>query len=370
MTDSSRRPDGMPLPGARVHDIETPVLVVDLDALEHNIRTAAARFAGTGARLRPHVKNHKSPAIAHLQLAAGTAGGVCAAKVSEAEAMVDAGVRQVLVANQVVTPAKLRRLAALALRADVMVAVDDAEHVRRIADGARALGATIGAVIEVNTSMRRAGIRHVEQAAALAHTIAGTPGVRFRGIMSHQTIDGSPDRETRYLKAREYFGRVLAVKRAIEEAGIPVEIVSTGETWSYDAAADTPGVTEVECGTYVFMEVPYTFMREFRIAARVLGTVISTPSATIAIGDVPMDAIGAPDGVPTLEGMPGVHVRAVTLEHTVLESDGPMPLRAGDRFALLTHQQDVTMNRWDRYVVARGDRVVEVWEVTARGCTN
>lgn len=360
----------IPLPGTRVASLETPVLVVDMDALEHNIRTAAARFEGSGVRLRPHVKNHKAAAIAHLQLAAGTVGGVCAAKVSEAEAMVDAGVRQVLVANQVVTPAKIWRLAALALRADVLVAVDDAEHVRRIAEGAQAIGATIGAVIEVNTSMRRAGIRHVEQAPALAHTIAGTPGLRFRGIMSHQTIDGFPDRETRYLKAREYFGRVLAVKRAIEDAGLPVEIVSTGETWSYDVAADTPGITEVECGTYVFMEVPYTFMREFRIAARVLGSVISTPSASIAIGDVPMDAIGAPNGVPTVEDIQGVRVRAVTLEHTVLESDGPMPLCAGDRFALLTHQQDVTMNRWDRYVVARAGTVVDVWEVTARGCAN
>lgn len=360
-----------PSPGTPVDQLDTPCLVVDLDALDHNINVIARRYRDATVKLRPHVKNHRCPQLAHLQIAAGgTVGGVCAAKVTEAETMVEADVRQVLVANQVVAPAKIRRLASLALRADVMVAVDDPEQVRRLADGAAALGATIGVVIEVNTSMRRAGIRSPGQGAALARLVAATPGLRFRGVMSHQTIPGFPDRATRFAKAREYFGQVLDVKRAIEATGIPVEIVSTGETWSYDVAAETAGVTEIEGGTYLFMEVPYRYMEEFRIAARVLGTIISRPGPTIAIGDISLEALGAPRDLPSVDGLPGVTVESLTPDHTVLRTEQGSDLAVGDRYALLTHQQDITMSRWDQYVVARDGVVVGVWDVTARGCHN
>ncbi|MBM3939761.1 MAG: DSD1 family PLP-dependent enzyme [SAR202 cluster bacterium] len=357
-----------PLPGTPVSELDTPCLIVDLDALTHNIGVIARRYEGTGVQLRPHAKNHKSPVIAALQMRAGnTVGGVCAAKVSEAEAMVNGGVRSVLVANQIASPAKARRLAALAARAEVIAAVDAPEHVRLLGDAARDAGVTLGAVIEVNTSMRRAGIRAVEQAPPLAKLIAETAGLRFRGIMSHQTISGFPSREERYKVGGGYFARVMEVKTAIEQAGVPVEIVSTGETWTYDVAADTPGVTEVEGGTYVFMEMGYDYMTEFRIAGRVLGTIVSVPEPGLAIGDVTVEAIGAPNGTPSVEGMPGVRVRALTHRGTVLESDGRTPLRPGERYTLLTHQQDVTMNRWDEYVVVRDGVVVDVWPVAARG---
>ncbi|MEX2599191.1 MAG: alanine racemase [Dehalococcoidia bacterium] len=358
-----------PAAGTPVSQLDTPCMVVDLDALEHNMRVMAETYANSSCKLRPHVKNHRSPEIIRRQMAmGGTVEGVCSAKVSEAEVFVDAGIPQVLIANQAPTLDKVRRLAALANRADIIVAVDAPEHVGLLADGAQEADVTIGVVIEINTSMGRAGIREADTSVALARLVTDSPGLRFRGIMSHQTMDGMPDRETRYLKAREYFAIVLEVKRVLEEAGFPVEIVSAGETWTYDVAAETPGITEVQGGTYIMMSVPYSYMRDFKYAARVYGTVISTPAPDTAIGDVPVEAIGAPDGeLPTVEGLPGVRVRMITPEHTVLEMDSRKPLRVGDRFALITHQQDITMTRWDQYVVARDGLVVDVWDVPARG---
>lgn len=365
-----------PLPGTPIEELDTPVLLIDMDALESNIRVIADRYEdigrGTGTKLRPHIKNHKSPQIAWMQVnAGGTVGGVCAAKVSEAEVFVEAGFPNVLIANQVVTPAKILRLASLAKRADIMVAVDDMEQVRRLSEGAVASKATIGVVIEVNTMMRRGGIRAVEQGVALAKEIDATPGLRFRGVQSHQVPEvPAPTREQRFEQGTRFMEMVLEAKRAIEEAGLAVDVVSTGESWTYDVAAELPGVTEIEGGTYIVMEVPYAYMTEFSLAAKVMGTIVSRPSEHTAIGDVSVEAIGAPNGPPSVENLKGVRVSAMSLEATVLESDGPMPLEVGDRYTLLTHQQDMTMNRWDHYVGVRDGRVEAVFDVTARGCSN
>ncbi len=355
--------------------LETPVLVIDLDALEHNIATIANHYRGKTIRLRPHGKNHKSPQILAMQIAAGgTVHGVCAAKVSEAEAFVDEGagtVKNVLVANQVVDEAKIERLARLAQRADVMVAVDDPAQVDRLVLGAAAVGATLGVVIEVDTMMGRGGIRTVRQALALARHVAAAPGLRLRGVMSHQVpLARPPSRAQRFVEGRRFIGRVVEAKAALEAAGFPVEVVSTGETWTYDVAATVPEVTEIEGGSYIVMEVPYAYMDEFAFAVRVMGRVVARPDARTAVGDVHIEAIGAPNGAPTLEGMPGVAVAAIDHYGVVLASEDDFELGIGEPFFLLTHQQDVTMNRWDRYVGVRDGVVEAVLKAPARGCVH
>jgi D-serine deaminase-like pyridoxal phosphate-dependent protein len=228
---------------------------------------------------------------------------------------------------------------------------------------------TIGVVIEVDTSMHRAGVRRVSQGVELAQLAATLPGIAFKGVMSHQTIPGRPNKETRLLEGRRYIQMCLDVKDAIEAAGIPVEVVSTGESWTYDVARDIPGVTEVEGGTYALMSHSYGYMREFQIAAKILGTIISTPRPTIAIGDVGVRALGSPGGVlPALEGMSGITVEALHPEHIVLRSDGTTPLKVGDRFLLHSGQQDILVNRWDQYIAVRHGVVEAVWDIPARGC--
>ena len=352
--------------------LETPVLVIDMDALEHNIGVIASYYRDRRIRLRPHGKNHKSPQILSMQMQAGsTVGGVCAAKVSEAEVFVDAGADNVLIANQVVDADKIRRLALLARRVETTVAIDAETQIERLAAGARAVGATLGVVIEIDTSMRRAGVRSIKHAVALARIVSATSNLRFRGVMSHQVPKvAAPNRAQRFAEGGRSIERVLEAKRAIEAVGIPVDVVSTGESWTYDVAATYPEVTEIEGGTYVVMEVPYAYMREFRFAARVMGRVYARPDAHTAIGDVPIDAIGAPRGLPTLEGFDGVAVSEIDHHGVVLSGEDPLPLEIGTHFFLLTHQQDVTMNRWDRYVGVRNGVVETIFEASARGCVH
>lgn len=356
-----------------IHDLPTPTLLLDLDALEHNINVIAGHYETTATKLRPHGKNHKSPWVLEQQInAAGTVGGVCAAKVSEAEVFVDAGlVDNVLIANQVVDAAKIDRLCALADRVDMVVAIDDPEHLERLAAGVRrAGGVRLGVVIEIDTMMRRGGTRTTEAAVALAQAAEANADLTFRGVMSHQvpTIP-SPDRHARFEEGLKYIDHVLDVKHAIEAVGIGVDIVSTGESWTYDVAATRSEVTEIEGGTYIVMEVPYDYMTEFRYAARMLGRVISIEDETTALVDIPIDAIGAPNGPPSVWRRSDIQTKSIDHTGLVIETE-PGAVAIGDLLQFLPHQQDVMMNRWDEYVGIRGEAVERRIEVAARGCTH
>ena len=243
-----------PLTGTTIDELDTPCLLVDLDSLEHNLRVIADAYRDTDCKMRMHIKNIKAPIVALMQIrAGGTVGGVCTAKVAEAEVMVDGGIEDILIPNQVVARDKIARLCGLAKRAKMTVAIDDPRNLRDLSEAAQGYGVTIGVVIEVNTTMNRAGIRRVEQGVELARLARDLPGIAFRGVMSHQTLPGKPDRETRMIEGRKYIQMCLDVKNAIEADGIPVEMVSSGESWTYDVAAQMPGVTEVEGGTYALM---------------------------------------------------------------------------------------------------------------------
>ena len=363
--------------GTPVEELDTPALLIDMAALKHNIGVIARHYGKDGnedgIRLRPHGKNHKCPRILAMQIeAGGTVDGVCAAKVSEAEAFVQAGAaRNVLVANQVVAPAKIRRLAALARQVDVMVAIDHEAQIGRLAAGAREMNTTLGVVIEIDTTMGRGGARSIDQAVRLATQVRDTAHLDFRGLMSHQTPSvASPTVDERFAEGGRAIDKVLAAKHAIEEAGMSVQVVSTGESWTYDVAATYPEVTEIEGGTYVVMEVPYAFMTEFQQAVRIMGRVVARPNAHTAIGDVPIDAIAAPRGLPSLVDLPDVAVTALDHHGVTLESENPLPLPLGAPFFLRTHQQDMTMNRWNRFLGIEDGRVVTVFQAEARGCVH
>ena len=356
--------------GTSIRDLDTPCLLIDLDALERNYGLIAKTYRDTTCKMRQHAKNIKCPAVLHLQIeAGGTVDGVCTAKVSEAEVMVEGGIHDILITSQVVARDKMARISALSKRADVKVAIDDPRNLRELSDVAEEQHATVGVVIEVDTTMHRAGIRRVEQGVELARLAESLPGIAFRGVMSHQTLPGRPDKETRIIEGRRYIQMALDVKDAIEAAGIPVEIVSSGESWSYEVAASLPGVTEVEGGTYALMSTVYTYMDEFEMAGKILGTVISASRPGVAIGDVGVRALASPGGVlPFVEGLPGVTVEALHEEHIVLRSEGMMPLKVGDKFLLHSGQQDITANRWDQFVAVRDGVVEAVWDIPARGC--
>lgn len=356
--------------GTPISELDTPALLVDLDALEHNYDHIAALYSDTVCKMREHAKNIKTPAILHKQIeAGGTVGGVCAAKVAEAEVMVEGGIKDILITSQVVTPDKIARVCSLSHEADTKVAIDDERNLRLISSISERSNSDVGVVIEVNTSMDRAGIRRTEQGINLARLATELPGVSFRGVMSHQSISGDPDMETRFAEGRHWMQMCVDVGNAIRDAGIPVEIVSTGETFTIDVAPEMPEVTEVQGGTYALMNTTSAYMEDFQFAAKILTTVISRPSDNIAIGDVGYRALAAPNGVlPSVEGHDGVEVDSLAPDHIILKSQTAMPLDVGDQFLLLSAQQDILVNRWDRFIGVRNGLVESTWPILARGC--
>ena len=361
-----------PAVGTSIQELDTPCLMIDMEALEHNYRFVAETYKDSQCKMRAHVKNTKSPIVAHLQIReGGTVGGVCTAKVAEAEVMTEGGIEDIFIPNQVVTDDKITRLCSVAERAKVTVGIDSAENVRNLSRIASERGVNIGVVIEVDTSMGRAGIRNKEQGVELAKLAHSLPGVDFKGVMSHQTLDGSPDRETRYIWGRKYIQQCLDVKDAIEAEGIPVEVVSSGETFTIDVAATIPGVTEVEGGTYALMSHNFDYMDDLRYAAKILCTVVSAPRPGIVVADVGSRALASPGGVkPFVEDMPYLTAEALHEEHIVFKCDGGTLPEVGDKLVLISGQQDMLTNRWDQYVAVRDGSVEAVWDITARGCHN
>ncbi len=358
--------------GTPVGNLETPCLLIDMDALDHNFHIMSDTYKDTACKLRAHTKNIKSPFLAHEQIRlGGTVGGVCTAKISEAEVMIDGGIKDILIPNQIVTADKISRLCGLAKRADLTVAIDNIENVRLISEIAEIQEVKIGVVVEVDTQMQRAGVRTTTQAVELAKIANDLPGITFKGVMCHQTPEGMPDRETRYIQGREFIQTALDAKQAIEDSGITVEIVSAGETWTYDLCADIPGVTEVEGGTYALMSHPYNYMDEFQMAGVILGTIISKPDNQIVIGDTGYKCLGSPGGIlPKVHDVPNVEVSELGPDHIVLHDMSENGLNIGDRYSLVPGQQDIMVNRWDQFIGIRNGLVECVLDIPGRGCHN
>ena len=355
--------------GSRIEDIITPALLIDLDALERNFRVIAETYSGEACKMRQHAKNIKSPIVLQRQIdIGGTLGGVCAAKVAEAEVMIHAGIKDVLITSQIVGKDKLERLAGLAKIADVKVCVDQVDNLRELSKVATSIGSKVGVLIEVDTSMGRAGVRSEEEGVILAKECESLPSVEFLGVMSHQTVEGWPNKETRFTEGRRYIEKCLAVKSAVEASGIDVKMVSSGETFSYDVAPQIEGVTEVEGGTYALMSAPTGYMTQFEIAGKVLTSVIGTRGNIVHI-DAGFRCLGGPMGVtPVVES--DIDIQFMRMEDTtsVLKSDISNRYEIGEQLYLQSSQQDILVNRWDQFIAVRNGLVEGVWDITARGC--
>ena len=361
-----------PQPGTPVAQLDTPCLILDMDALDHNMDVIADFYADRHSKLRGHSKNHKSPAIALRQIQrGGTIGGVCAAKVAEAEVMVQGGVPSVFVTSEVVAPPKIARLCALADHAEILVACENEANAHDLSHAASAQGVNIGVVIEQETGLVRCGVQDVEPGMALARLIDSLPGLSLKGVMSHQMMaEPSGDREDRTTEAHHLIQPVLDLREAMLADGLPVEIVSTGETWSYDIAGDMPEVTEIQGGSYLVMETSYEYMEDFHLAGKVLSSIISVPRPGTAIGDAGARAVGGMKGLPRVEGRPGVEAVDMDTDRTVFQVAEGTELAVGDQVVLLPGQQDAMVSRWDRFIGIRDGMVETVWEIEARGCHN
>jgi D-serine deaminase-like pyridoxal phosphate-dependent protein len=365
--------------GAPIDAIDTPALVVDLDAFERNVAKMAALARASGVALRPHAKTHKCPAIALAQTAAG-AVGQCCQKVGEAEALVEGGVRDVLVSNEVVGEAKLARLAALATRATVALCFDAAPAVAAASRAAASAGVELGALIEVDVGMQRCGVAPGVAASELARRVAASPGLRFRGI---QAYHGAAQHLPRVVEREAAIGHAaIAVREtlaALDRAGMRCEVVSGAGTGTFAFEAASGLWSELQAGSYVFMDTEYARIegadgrpyREFEHSLFVLATVMSVPCADRAIVDAGLKSYSAEKGPPWVRGRSDIEVVAVSDEHGRLAFAAGAPrLALGDKLMLIPGHCDPTVNLHDWYVGVRGGRVEALWPITARGASH
>jgi D-serine deaminase-like pyridoxal phosphate-dependent protein len=346
-----------------VDSLASPALVVDAARFEANVAAAGSLFAETSTRLRPHVKTHRCSGLALRQLG-GPARGVTCATVGEAEAMVAAGIDDVLVANEVIDPDKLDRLAALARTATLAVAVDSTEGAALLSDAARRAGVTVDVLVDVDVGLHRCGVAPPREAAALARSVEDAEGLRFAGLMGYEgRIRASdPDRSDRLGLVATTLAEATAVLR---EEGFTIETVSSAGTSTLLDALEDPVVTEIQAGTYALMEHDLDDLDlPFEPAMTVHAGVISTAPGRVVLG-AGRKSIDCDYGPPRCPDPRGT-VTAIHEEHTVLDWEGATP-PLGSRIALLPLNVRLTCNLHDALWLVRDGRVEERLAIDARG---
>ena len=365
-------------PGMDAADIQTPALLLDLDALERNIKKMGAYANAHGMRHRTHGKMHKSVDVQRLQQELGGACGVCCQKVSEAEVFARGGITDILVSNQVRDPAKIDRLARLpGLGARTLVCVDDIANVADLSAAANRHGAQIECLVEIDCGAERCGVTTTAQVVEIAGAIDAAPGLKFAGIQAYQGemqhLDSYADRKARIDVA------VAMVRDAVEglaAQGLACDIVGGGGTGSYYFESDSGVYNELQCGSYAFMDADYGRILnkdgnridrgEWEYAFFILTSVMSHVKPDKAIVDAGLKAQSVDSGLPVVFGRDDVEYVKCSDEHGVI-ADPAGTLQINEKLRLVPGHCDPTANVHDWYVGVRGDRVECVWPVSARG---
>lgn len=361
------RPDDL------VSAIDTPALVLDLDAFERNLQRMADALKGHPVQLRAHAKSHKCPEIARRQIALG-AVGLCCQKVSEAAVFVDAGIDDVLLTNQVVGTTKLMHLAQLARRARMGVLVDDPLQVMALADVARSQGVSIDVYVEIDVGGRRCGVMPGAAAARLARLIADHAPLRFAGLQCYH----GPAQHKRTLAEREQAiaqaSDAARLSRSLIEAeGLQVQRITGAGTGTFLLERDSGVFNEIQAGSYIFMDRDYGDNQlgaqdvRFEHALFVRTAVLSRTQPTRAVLDAGLKASSIDSGMPTLWKRPEFKYVKAADDHGVLEIPSTSSLALGDALMLVPGHCDPTVNLYDELVCIRGDRVEAIWPIAARG---
>jgi len=363
-------------PGMREDEIDTPALLIDLDAFEFNLDRMAALLAPTGARLRAHAKTHKSPVIARLQMARG-AVGQCVQKVAEAEALAWGGVPDILVSNEIVGDGKLARLAALSGIAHVAICADDAAQVASADGVASAAGVRLSVLVEIDAGAGRCGVAPGPEAVALAQRIAASPHLIFGGIQAYhggaQHLRKPEERRAAIAAASEGARRTV---EQLRQQGLDCPIVGGAGTGTFALEAASGVYTEIQAGSYCFMDADYgrnldetgAPVSTFRQSLFVLATVMSASRPGVAVVDAGHKAVAVDSGLPLLWQRPDVRYVGASDEHGKLtfgpETAAP---KLGEKLRLVPGHCDPTVDRYDWYVGVRNGRVECLWPVAARG---
>jgi 3-hydroxy-D-aspartate aldolase len=364
-------------PGMHEDEIETPALVLDLDAFEANLATMARHAAANGIDLRPHAKTHKSPVIAHLQMAHG-AIGQCVQKVSEAEALAWGGVADILVTNEIVGARKLARLAALARIAKIGVCVDHPDHVDALEAAASDNGVTLSVHVEIDVGSGRCGVVSPAEAASLAKRISDSRSLTFAGLQAYhgsaQHLRVAADRKAAIASAARI---ARSAADAIEKAGLQCKAITGAGTGTFEFESASGVYTELQAGSYCFMDADYgqnldadgVPVAQFKQSLFVLSTVMSLTRAGTAVVDVGHKGIAVDSGLPLVWNKPRIAYAGASDEHgrLAVEATEDGVLKLGEKIRLVPGHCDPTVDRYDWYVGVRRGRVESIWPITARG---
>lgn len=361
--------------GLQKRDLDTPCLLVDMDVVQKNITVMADFCKEHGIGLRPHAKIYKAtPFFAWMQLRAG-AIGITVSKLSEAEVLAAAGIRDILIANQVVGTQKVKRLVNLAAYTDIIVAVDSVDNARMISDMASLRGVEAGVLVEIDIGNNRCGVMPFEPSTMeLVKTVLRLKGLKFRGIMGY---DGHlallEDKAEKERQSVEAYKTLVAVKEDLISKGIGVEIVSGGGSATYKHAASVKGLTELQAGSYIFNDSFYqeNGLDEFACALTLLGTVVSRPdrqgAEDMAVLDVGRKSCSLTYGFPCMKE-PAGEIYSMPQEHSRLKIlDTASGLKAGDKVEIWVRDANETINLYDCIYAMRGDIVEAVLDITGRG---
>jgi len=366
------------LPGMDEADIQTPCLILDLDALERNIIKMGNYAKAHGVRHRSHGKMHKSVDVQKLQERLGGAVGVCCQKVSEAEVFARGGIRDILVSNQVRDAGKIDRLARLPnYGARITVCVDDLANVSELSTAAQRHGTTLECLVEIDCGAGRCGVATTGEAVAIAQAIDAAPGLEFTGIQAYQgAMQHLENYAERKAKLDDAIARVKTIVDGLQAAGLTPELVSGGGTGSYHFESNSGIYNELQCGSYAFMDADYGRIRdehgqridqgEWENALFILTSVMSRARPGRAVCDAGLKVQSLDSGLPVIHGRNDVTYLSASDEHGVIE-DRRGVLRINEKLRLVPGHCDPTCNLHDWYVGVRSGKVEVVWPVSARG---
>ncbi len=369
MTSRAPADIGMPL-----DQVDTPALLIDLDAFESNLQRMALAAKQFGVRLRAHSKTHKSPLIALKQVALG-AVGVCCQKVSEAEVMVQGGVKDVLVSNEVVGRQKLERLAALARHATIGICVDNVRNVEALSAAAVRHRSTLHTLVEINVGANRCGVAPGEPALELARLIDAAPGLEFAGLQAyHGAAQHLRGYEERALATSNAVRLTALTRDLLDSHGLACRILGGAGTGTYQFEAASQVYNELQAGSYIFMDADYAKNRgpeggpfdAFDHSLFVLATVMSRPTDELAVVDAGLKAMSFDSGMPWVADLAAAEYFGASDEHGKIRLGGAT-VELGDRVRLIPGHCDPTVNLHDWYVGIRRGVVEALWPVAARG---
>jgi D-serine deaminase-like pyridoxal phosphate-dependent protein len=356
----------MSLIGQPFDALDTPQLLLDLDVIDANLKRMFDAGKERGVNVRTHFKSLKCGGLAqYIQARGGST--FLAAKLNEAEVLADAGIRDILIANQIVSPHKMDRLANLAKRVSLRACVDHPDNVAQLSKAMHTAGATLGVLVEVDIGMARCGVLPGEAAVALAQQIHTSPGLRFDGLQGYdghlQLIADAKERRSKCIEGLE---QLTGTRRLIERAGIPVNVVTGAGTGTWEFVAGFPGVTEIQPGSFVLMDCVYHPVRpEFNCSLSILTTVLSVRPQWYTL-DAGSKAISKDFGMPQIKGRTGETVTRLSEEHTKVECD-PKDVKLGDRREVFPAHCCATMNLHRQAIAVRKGRVEAVWAIEASG---